>query len=497
MNDATLHPVTDQARARVIVLACAAAALAFGGFAALGSEQWVATMLVALCFVVAAWCLPLSLVALALAALTPAQLYFAFAGTFNLRGALLFVFAAALRVLVTQNWRARLRDGDWRTASIAAAIFLGAATSAAITAPNRYLALKGIYDWLPIFASAFVIGIVVRTPRLARQIVIVLIGAGVIEAWLGLAETALGLPRVLAALRSPFSELFFQPNLLRERIEQVAFNWIAFDRVLPFGTFINGIDFAIYMAALLALVIGLLVGQTQPAKSKIRIATFLTLAACAILFGGALLQTLKGSGLIALTGGLLALGGLSLPRWSPRTLALGVLVGVVALALAAPFYDAIATRVIFLIQRETGIVTTSGRAAIWAHLLGYVPARAWFGWGLNNTALLVEPLPSLMAGTFVFNTPTAESAYVAVLVETGVIGFVGLMTFLALALARAWRSARRAETPAWVIGVGAAIVALLCGSLTVVGLVTEQNGMLLGLLIGLIFSGGNAPPTDE
>jgi len=41
-------------------------------------------------------------------------------------------------------------------------------------------------------------------------------------------------------------------------------------------------------------------------------------------------------------------------------------------------------------------------------------------------------------------------------------------------------------------GVLAAIVALLCGNLTVSALTTDQNGLLLGVLIGMVFA-SNVP----
>jgi O-antigen ligase len=214
----------------------------------------------------------------------------------------------------------------------------------------------------------------------------------------------------------------------------------------------------------------------------------LILFICAALLGVALLQTLKGSGMIALAGGIGTIALLYAPRLSPRLLALGAIILIVALVLAAPFYDDLAQRAVFLIQRETGALFATGRTAIWAQLLAYLPQRPLFGFGLNNTSLLVAPLPSLNAGTFVFNIPTAESAYVAALIETGIIGFAALLLFIGVVFVRAYRNARSARA----IGIAAATVAIFCGSLTVVGLTTDQNGMLLGALIGLIFSSPNS-----
>jgi O-antigen ligase len=90
----------------------------------------------------------------------------------------------------------------------------------------------------------------------------------------------------------------------------------------------------------------------------------------------------------------------------------------------------------------------------------------------------------LRGGAVAFNNPAAESAYVAALVETGIAGFAALMALFAATLAGA---ARRARGDALFVGVLAALVALLLGNLTVAGFTTDQNGMLLGALIGMAF----------
>ena len=192
--------------------------------------------------------------------------------------------------------------------------------------------------------------------------------------------------------------------------------------------------------------------------------------------------------MIALAGGVIALALLYIPRLSPRVIGIGIVVLIAALGLAVPLYGDIVQRIAFLVQRETGALSATGRTAIWVQLLAYVPQRLWFGWGLNNSVLLVEPLPSLNGGAFIFNMPTAESAYVAALVETGVVGFAALMLLVIVVLVRACRNVQSSRAPALQIGICAAIVAILFGNLTVVGLTTDQNGMLLGLLSGLIFS---------
>ncbi|MEW5720122.1 MAG: O-antigen ligase family protein, partial [Chloroflexota bacterium] len=378
-----------------------------------------------------------------------------------------------------------LRSWPWM---IPAALFVFAALIAVPTAINRYEALKGIYLWLPIFATAFVIGEIVRSERLVKQIVIGLIGAGVGEAALGSIQTMLDAPRVIGILQLPVSSLVYQPNLLRDRLTDLSFNWLFDQRVLAFGTFINNIDYAIFLAAILSLVLALLLGEEH---AGVRRHTFLLLV-CAILLTVALMQTLKGSGILALAGGIATIALLYAPRVSPRLLALGALGCVAALAIAAIFSGDIASRALFLVQREEGALSTAGRVTTWLQLLDFLAQRPLFGFGLNNAPFLLDAAPSLNGGAFVLHLRAPESAYVAILVEMGLAGFAMLALFIGVVVVRAYRNAQSARVPSRAIGLGAAVIALLFGNLTVVGLTTDQNGMLLGALIGLIFASANS-----
>lgn len=469
--------ITDSTRVRFIVVVCALATMALSAFAALGSPELLVTVGALFFFTLLAFVLPLPAVTLTLAALIPLQIYFPFAGSLNMRGAFVFVVAVTVRLLfqriAARNW------WRWQTWIIPATLFLLVALIASFTALNRYAALKGIYDWLPAFATAFVVGEIVCSERLLRISIIVLIIGGVAQAALGLLESMIGLGGVVNALESSVAPIFFQPNLLRERLTDFSFNWVLDGRVVPFGTFINGIDYAIFVAAILSLTLALFLG----ARRRNELIAFLI---AAVLLGVALLETFKGSGLIALAAGMVVIAFVYVPHLSSRAklaVALAVLVGIV---IALIFSDALVQRVVFLAQRELGLNTSTGRTAIWAYLIAHLPQRPLFGFGLNNAIALVPVQPSMNGGAFVFNTPAAESAYVAALIETGVAGFFALILFIGVVLVQAYRNAKT-FAPIH-IGILAAIVAILAGNLTVTGLTTDQNGMLLGALIGLTFS---------
>ncbi len=472
--------LADATRERAVATVFIAAALVFGAVAALGSAQWLATAAVLGLIFVAAITLPMSWVASIIAALIPLQLYFDIPdSSLTLRAALVFVFSAALRVLVQR--RAGKDLTRWKLWMLPAALFLLAAFAAALGASSRYLAFKGIYDWLAVFATAFVIGEAVRSRGLLDRLLVVLVAAGVGEALLGLAQYALGLDAVLRLLRLPVSDLFFQPNLLRDRLTDVSFNWVVFDRASPFGTFINGIDYALFLAAIL----GIALARLLAVRERKRI---LVLFASALLMGVALLLTFKGSGFLAVAGAAATVALFSLPRWTPRVAVVGAIVLIVAVALALPFAGLLAERVAFLVQREQGVTGTPGRLETWVELLRQLAQRPIFGYGLNHAPLLTEATRTLRYGAVAFNSPAAESAYVAALVETGIAGFAALMAWIGVVLARAIQLAR---VDTRFVGVLAALVALWLGNLTVAGFTTDQNGMLLGVLIGMVFSSVN------
>ena len=467
--------LTRAERERAVWIICSAVVLCLGGLAALGSAQWlVATIVLAVIFF-AAMTMPSTWLAVVLAALMPFQLYFEIPGTaLTLRVAVLFAFAAALRLLVLRVVRKDLTR--WPVWVLPATVFLVASLIGALGAASRYLAFKGIYDWLTIFAVVFVASETVRGRQQVVRLVYLLIAEGVVQAALGLLQYASGLDAILSILRMPISTLFFQPNLLQDRLADLSFNWVVFDRASPFGTFINGIDYAIFLATLIGLALPLLFVERK---------RLLVLFGCMLLMGGALLLTFKGSGLVAFGSGAVIAVLLSLRRPSPRLFAVGLIgLGCVVL-LALPFADLIVQRALFLVQREQGGTGTAGRLEIWAGLLQVFLQRPIFGFGLNHAAALTEASRTLNRGAIAFNFPSAESAYVSALVETGIVGLAALLTLFVDTFMRA---VRRAWSEPLFAGVAAALVALLAGNLTVAGFTTDQNGMLLGLLIGAVYA---------
>lgn len=495
--------LNDSSRARALAVLFAGGALALGALASLGPEQWSPSLAILLVTAIAAFTFPLAWVAFLLTALVPFQVYFNLPNSpLALRVAVVLVALAAVRIILGRLTGDRrdlvghrehaitsyIRQFGW---IVPAGLFLLAALIAALGAQDRYLAFKGIYDWGIVFATAFVAGEIASVSRVRDRVISLIAGIGVIEALIGLLEYVAGLDRILRVLRMPFSALFIQPSLLNDRLADMSFNWVLDGRAVPFGTFINAIDYAIFLAATLSLMLALLTNRRGRSGN-------LLLALGALVTATALLLTLKGSGLVALGGGAAAIAIL---MWLKGRRAAGmhsrlvplILVAGAALIIALPFSDLVIQRLGYLIQREAGTTGDIGRVEIWASLVQYVAQRPFFGYGLNNSIYITEPARTLRGGAIAYNLTSPESAYVAALVETGIAGFVTLLSLFATVLWRAWHNILNSLDATKEIGLFAACAALLLGNLTVVGFTGEQNGMLLGVLIGLVFAAWKHP----
>jgi preprotein translocase subunit SecG len=212
---------------------------------------------------------------------------------------------------------------------------------------------------------------------------------------LGLIQTRFTPTQIAEMLQVGVSEWFYQPNLLRERLADFSFNWILENRVLPFGTFINGIDYALFLAAMLGLGVAwwleTLTADRRPPTaasslstdahsvgityhvSRIAYHTFWLIGSlahwfigslahwliptiCLALISIALLLTYKGSGLLALAGaGAVLVWKVGATRTTASRLLPPAywLLGVVLL-LGIIFFEPIVQRGAFLLQREMG-----------------------------------------------------------------------------------------------------------------------------------------------
>jgi hypothetical protein len=207
---------------------------------------------------VSAFILPRAWLGIVLIALIPLEFYFPITASFYLRGALVFVLAAMLARRHLSSFVLRLSS------------FVLRPPSSVLASPRRALPCRRVHrcarckriatprsrastTTCRFFAAAFVIGETMR-PQWLKRFLIALVTVGVLEALLGLIQTRFTPTQISEMLQVGVSEWFYQPNLLRERFADFSFNWILENRVLPFGTFINGIDYALFLAAMVGLV---------------------------------------------------------------------------------------------------------------------------------------------------------------------------------------------------------------------------------------------------
>lgn len=505
----------DEQRERWFIGLFVCLALALGVWAAIGSSEWLGASIIIICMVVTAITVPSTWLAPLLAALIPLQLYFNIPGTaFSTRGVVVFTLVAAFRLILARGIHFLSLRAERKTSTSSdeisrfatrndlvqvwmypAVIFMLAAFIAAFGASNRYLAFRGLYDFGILFAVAFVAGETLQTARAIRATVLALVGAGMFQTVLGLWETLAGTNALVQfLLNEPIVELFWQSGLLRDNLMNWSVNWIVFERVAPFGTFVNGIDYAIFLAAILSLVLALVIAQmdvpSHAPRGRAGMRSILLLLG-ALLMVSALMATFKGSGYIAIACGAATMGWLYLPKLSRRIMALVVIILGITLLLALPFANLLFERVLFWIQREQGVYGTAGRLSIWLSVVQFALQRPLFGYGLHNSIYLPEAARSMLGGALVFNRTSTESAYVALLLETGIVGFVALLSVVGLALRRAYQSINLGFSAATMVGVIGAIVAILAGNLTVAGFTSDHNEMLLGLLIGMAYGQWN------
>lgn len=202
-------------------------------------------------------------------------------------------------------------------------------------------------------------------------------------------------------------------------------------------------------------------------RGPVRWAGGVAALACLIFSGSATAVALAGAGM-----GLRALFALR-RRW-PGGLALA--------AVAAPFLAVAAAA-----GAQTGLAalgrssSLSGRADIWSLAWGYVAQRPWLGYGYAT--LGGADFRAREASLFAQAIPGPESGYLALLLETGIVGCALLGAAYALALVKGFAWTKRAAAPD-ALAVELHLVLLLS---TLVEAITESNAFIVTGVDGVIF----------
>ncbi|WP_447978425.1 O-antigen ligase family protein [Candidatus Nitrospira bockiana] len=296
-------------------------------------------------------------------------------------------------------------------------------------------ALRGLI-MLSACATAFILtGWFCRSHRRVRQLALALLAIGIAEAIYGLAK-----PRASLAEAAT-------------------------------GTFHNRNHFAAFLVMTLMLGLGLLFERWQqatrrPAPLSTRDKLMMVAIGCGLMFlmGAVFLSFSRAAAVTTVLGGGLLLV-LWLPRRLPRRLMLGIGIAVLALVVAgAGALDVWTARFQALSEGE---LSEDARVVTWRGSLGLVSEFAPFGVGLGGYQDAYARQKE--AGTFTrLSWPHAHSDPLELLIESGIVGGVGVITALILYGAAWWVRWIRSRTPfehAMGAGCLAAVVTVMLHSL--------------------------------
>ena len=380
----------------------------------------------------------------------------------------------------------RLTRGEWLLVVWWAWMAIGVLWSV-----DRTVSARGLLQWTLFFVVVVLTTrSVVRAEsheRVLRLFITSVVALSAFWCLVGVLQMLSSRESVLAVLRQPIAAMLFSPNLMRDKLVLMNFNWIRDGNVQPFGPFINSISFGIFTAVGIAVTAGAF-ARRFTSFPRVVVGAMMVLAVMINI------ATLKGTGWMAAIVGLIvlnvALGG------SVKRAVVGLLVSVLLVGVTAfVFRELIVERVLSLVAREgvsAGTLTAISRPSIWLHYVHVAWADRFVGTGLF-TAENFGPVQFTTAGaggTTTVRAPT-ENGYLAILVEQGIIGLTLFVIVIGGACLRGIRVARRRKDHALATAAGLAAVgasAILVGNMTVNDFANDTSLILLGLFVGIILA---------
>jgi len=348
-------------------------------------------------------------------------------------------------------------------------IFFGLAIVSGLARGQSYAVGKFVVDWWPSLAFYWLLlvwGAKLNWPKLIRVLQL----SFVLQAVLGLAQTAIGNPAVIISfLRSPTATLLFDRDLLAARIYDESFNFIWRGRVFAFGTYLGSSGLGIVLAVAGAVTWALVL------KSKRLLASWNFYLAIAL--SGTCLLVMKRSGWISLASGLfmVIVLGYWLRKLSGRNfLVILVLAGMLAGGFAYWQRDPLLDR----INDQVG--WQYGRDQTWPAYLNLAARQPFFGYG-----------PGYPQGSQAIGLPGdvdyalgPENTYLHLALTAGALGLLAFLWLIVHAAEQVWR-ARRSQDKSIVIAVLSGLAAMGLGGMFVISLGDLQNGGALFFLLAL------------
>jgi O-antigen ligase len=474
-----------------LIVACA------GGLAAaLATDLYTSTVIVLIAAsVIGLLGLPLSWSVPTLVFLVPFRFYVSLPGSkfeFALTNFIIVGFAGACLAAGLAGERPRFRRWElliiaWLTWTL---VSLGWTSQPAGS-------LRGVFQWLMVFGSILISArcvIEATDPtRAARRILIALMALVGVWCIVGFVEVALGLDSIVGMLGTPAAAALFPLGLLDTKLGAFDFNWRSGNDVQPFGPFINAIEFGIFTAIGLGSAVALAVRRSALVPRWLVLSVFALAAAANV-------ACLKATGWIA-AGVAIAVAFVSLGRSLRRVIGISVATLAVIGGVLFAFREALIQRVQDLAAREgqTGATAEAlTRPAIWLGYLDVARTQPLTGLGLG-AAISYGPVhwTRLRGGDAVAVQLPTENGYLTVLVESGVVG-LGLLTatlvgaaVIGLKLSRRFPNDPLAEAGG-IAAIG--IAAILAGNMTVDAFIGDINGVLEGVLVGIVIAANRLVP---
>ena len=247
---------------------------------------------------------------------------------------------------------------------------------------------------------------------------------------------------------------------------------------VSFGPFVNRNHFAGYLAMVAPIALGMMIGIRSREKK-----TLFGFAA-AVMAAAVFLSASRG-GVMGLAAGFMAFGlMLVASRAAKKNFFPLVLVGCVAIGGAA--FIGIGP----LISRGTGFLagnpTDEYRLALWSNTTRLISAFPILGTGLGSFRH-VFPIYKTIRAQLLFTH--AENDYLQLLAETGIVGFTIGMVFIAMILRnslRSFKGKRSSYSRGLMIGLTAALFAMLAHSLVDFNLHVPSNGLLFAIILAVL-----------
>jgi hypothetical protein len=351
-------------------------------------------------------------------------------------------------------------------------VFLGALSGFVSGYPKQ--TLQFLLNWFPPIALFWVIQTNSHKMNL-RDVLKILLLSMALQGMLGLVQFFIRSPgTIVAALRTPFARLLFDPDMLTERLWKGDFNWILAGRVYAFGTFLSAVYFSFFTACFGCLSLGLALGDERRSfwRSPYMFSGILLIIAS--------LASYKRTGWVTLAFGLIVL--LALSRSSTgvqrrrKGIALFLLAVLLPVALLVIADGTLASRAV------DQIGTSGSRLNVWIYYARVLLAHPLLGLGPAFQQESGYALSTFWGGLPATAISTTENMYLNLGLQTGIFGLLAFFWFIFGTLWPLW-SARKRHPSNLIAVLLAWFAAYLIGSLFFDNLGTQTTTSFLVVMI--------------